>query len=231
MKTLSQTRRCPESSHRRGAMQRSGRSLLLQPFRHTRVMQSARSLLVRRSTYCSSSGVIAALWPEGLLQESGGKSPTSIQPNLAEELLFEVGWQARHACIDVRAAEDFAHGRVRGAHSVPYAPASTFEERAMAALAKIHREQPAAQHLARASLPRGEGGDGDGDDLGSAKLVRLIIGGDDTSSLAFTATKVLLDSGFKNVLTLAVGFEEWKKQGLPCESDLEEDDEFPDSTF
>ena len=194
--------------------------------------------LTRQRCLCSSSslpsGVIAASWPEGLLQESGGKSPTTVAANLAEELLFEVGWQSRHSFIDVRSAEAFAAGRVRGAHSVPFEPAESFEQRAVEAIEKLHREQPPAQHLARASLPRGEAEaaaqDG-GDDIESSKLVRLIIGGDDTSSLAFSATKVLLGYGFKNVLALSVGFEEWRKLGLPCELDLEDDDEFPDSTF
>ena len=230
-------------------MMRAGRARLLPFWRPSRA-------------YCSStpSGVIAAQWPEGLLQESGGKAPTSIHANLAEEcvnlivfqviprqgrnresdhcsfesrpcrLLFEVGWQSRHSMLDVRHADDFRHGRVRGALSVPYEPASTFEERATVAIKKLHLEQPPAQHLAQASLPRAEE-DGVDDDVGSVKLARLIICGDEASSLALTATKTLLDSNFKNVLALAIGFEDWKRQGLPCEIVLDGDDEFPDSTF
>ena len=177
-----------------------------------------------------ASGVVAANWPEGLLQDSGGRKPTAVDVALAEELLYEVGWQARHSFLDVRPATAYTAGRVRGAHNVPFQPEGTFMARAEAVIAQIHRDQPPAQYLARASLPRGEKvGAGQADeDLESPRLLRLIVGGDRTA--AFSACEVLLQAGFKNTLTLAVGFDEWKRLGLPCD-DTESEDDFPDSTF
>ena len=46
----------------------------------------------------------------------------------------------------------------------------------------------------------------------------------------FNLYTVDIDAGFKNTLTLAVGFDEWKRLGLPCD-DTESEDDFPDSTF
>jgi rhodanese-related sulfurtransferase len=177
---------------------------------------------------CTASGVVAGNWPEGLLQDAQGRKPTAVDAALAEELLYEVGWQSRHSIVDVRSIESFSAGCVRGASNVPFEPQETFLERAEATVARIQRDQPPAQHLALASLPlRGTGMAGDE----SSKLLRLIVGGDDTSSAAFSACHILLQAGYKNAVMLAVGFDEWKRLGLPCDAVESKDDEFPDSTF
>ena len=78
-------------------------------------------------------------------------------------------------------------------------------------------------------MPRGEAG-GAGNDLESPKMVRLIMSGDDTSSAAVSACQLLLQAGYRNTLALAVGFDEWKRLGLPCDALLDHED-IPDSTF
>jgi rhodanese-related sulfurtransferase len=178
-----------------------------------------------------ASGVIAAVWPKGLLQEAGGKRATVVNLDLAEELCYEVGWQARHNLLDVRPAERFEVRRPRGAHSVPYEPASTFVERAITAIDRIHLDRP-AQYLSAASHARGELEPGE-DDGTSMLMARLVVVGDDDSSLAMTATTALLDAGYTNTVALAAGFEEWERRGLPCETSggVEGEEEFPDSTF
>lgn len=160
--------------------------------------------------------------------EDGFHLLTSVPaPRLSR--IYEVGWQSRHSFVDVRPAEQYDTGRVRGSYSVPLEPSGTFLERAEAAIVQIHHEQPPAQHLARSSVPRAETPTGN-DDFESPKMVRLIVGGDDTSSAAFSACQALLQGGYKNTLALAVGFDEWKRLGLPCD-DLLDDEGLPDSTF
>ena len=192
-----------------------------------RLKPAATRLCVRR--LCTASGVVGAKWPDGLLQDSGGKRPTFVNASLADELLFEVGWQSRHALLDVRPAKLFSGGRIRGAFSVPYDPAASFVERAARVVEQIHLDQPPAQHLAKASIPRAEAQAND--DEMSAKLVRLIVCGDDSSSIAFNATDALLRQGYHNALALDIGFDGWAERGFPCDSDQSDGDEFPDSTF
>lgn len=196
---------------------------------------AARRLLASSSSSSSAggSGVVAAHWPEGLLQAHAGKRPTAVSAPLASELLYEVGWQSRHNFLDVRSESLFAAGHVRGAYNVPLEPQTTFVARAEAAVEKIRLDQPAAQHLARASLPRVSEGvvESDDDDGTTAMKMRLVIGGDDTSSLAFTATASLLSAGFTNAVCMDVGFDAWKAMGLPCEGVDVDADEFQDSTF
>ena len=198
-------------------------------------LRARRMLRWHARRLCSSSGVIASAWPRGLLQDAGGKRPTTIALPIAEELLYEVGWQSRHALLDVRRAEAFARGRPRGAVSVPYEDedGTTFVERTDAVITQMVLERPAAHHLALASQPRGDGATRrpaapmDEDDR---RLSKLIVLGDDTSSLALTATAELLAAGFENTVALEAGFDEWSKRGLPCDA-LTSDDEVPDSTF
>ena len=182
----------------------------------------------RRFLCSDSSGVIASAWPRGLLQESGGKRPTTISLTLAEELLYEVGWQSRHASLDVRDAGEFSLGRMRGAISVPFEPQGSFLARADAAIERMRLELPAAQHLALASQPRT--GTASGDEL-SPKLSKLIVAGDDSSSLALTATSELLAAGYQNVVALEAGYGTWASRGLPCEHVLGAAEDMPDSTF
>ena len=186
------------------------------------------------SSSSSGSGVVAAAWPEGLLQSHQGKRPTAVSARLASELLYEVGWQSRHSCIDVRPTAEFVAGRARGAYNVPLEPYADFVTRAAHVIEQIHLDLPAAQHLARASLPKpsvGSGTDDSNDDDATAPhKSRLVITGDDTSSLAFSATAALLSAGYTNAVCLEVGFGAWREMGLPCDSDFETD-EFPDSTF
>ncbi|KAJ1451418.1 hypothetical protein M885DRAFT_529810 [Pelagophyceae sp. CCMP2097] len=43
-----------------------------------------------------------------------------IPPELAHELVFEVGWESRHCFVDVRDAATFARGRARDAINIPW---------------------------------------------------------------------------------------------------------------
>jgi len=107
-------------------------------------------LRVATRRLCQSSGVLASAWPIGILQEKGGKRPTTVSLTQTEELLYEVGWMARHSYLDVRSAADFDLGRPRGAVSLPYEPAETFLERAAVTIERIQLERPPAHHLALA---------------------------------------------------------------------------------
>ena len=199
-------------------------------------MQRSMLRLARRGL-CSApgdSGVIASAWPRGLLQEKGGKAPTTVSLTIAEELLYEVGWQSRHAYVDVRSADLFARGCARGAVSLPYEPRETFLERADEVIARMQLERPAAHHLSLAMLPRAGAAPAhafemENDEL-STRLAKFIVGGDDATSLALTATAELLSHGYQNAVALEVGYDEWQRRGLPVER-VGDDDEFPDSTF
>ena len=173
----------------------------------------------------ANAGVIASAWPRGLLQEKEGQRPTNVSLNLAVDLLFEVGWQSRHSLLDVRTADLFAAGRARGAHNVPYEPAATFKARASEMIEQIYLARPPAQHLSFATQPRGDADE----EPDSPKFAKLIVMGDDESSLALTATAELLSSGYTNAVACEAGFAQWQQNGLPCE--LLEEDELPDSTF
>jgi rhodanese-related sulfurtransferase len=175
--------------------------------------------------------VIASAWPRGLLQAHQGKKPTVIAASLAEELCYEVGWQARHAMIDVRTADHFARSRARGAHSVPYEPAVSFLERAEAAVSRLHIARPPAQHLALASQTERDARTlADNED--TPRLIRLVVAGDGDTSLALVATADLLAAGFTNAVALDVGIDDWVRQGRPLElGESEDPDDFPDSTL
>ena len=56
----------------------------------------------------------------------------SVPPELARELMLEVGWESRRSYVDVRSAEVFARGRPRGAVSLPWNGGQSFVERAAA---------------------------------------------------------------------------------------------------
>jgi len=69
------------------------------------------------------------------------------------------------------------------------------------------------------------------EELNSPLLARLVVGGDDESSLAMTATAELLAAGYSNAVAAQAGFGEWQRRGMPCDGVLGEEKEMPDSTF
>ena len=172
----------------------------------------------------ANAGVIASAWPRGLLQEKEGQRPTNVSLNLAVDLLFEVGWQSRHSLLDVRTADLFAAGRARDAYSLPYEPAATFKacQRNDRLGLSSRRRQRSIYRFA--TQPRG-----DADEPDSPTFAKLIVMGDDESSLALTATAELLSSGYTNAVACEAGYAQWQQNGLPCE--LLEEDELPNSTF
>ena len=199
---------------------RAARTTLLRATART----SSRRLLSSSSSSDAGSGVIAAHWPEGLLQAHQGNSPTTVSAQLASELLYEVGWQSRHTFLDVRPAAIFASGHARGAYNVPFEPIDSFVARAAETVEQIMLDKPPAHHVASASLPHGE-------DSSTPMRMRLVIGGDDTSSLAFAATAACLEAGYVNAVCLEVGFDAWREMGHPCALIDADEDDFQDSTF
>tara|TARA_B100000513_G_scaffold99383_1_gene42389 strand:- start:247 stop:921 length:675 start_codon:yes stop_codon:yes gene_type:complete len=161
------------------------------------------------------------VWPRGLLGgSSSGDGPTTVPPQLAAELLYEVGWAARHCFLDVRPTENVSSGKVRGALSVPAEPAASFVERATAILEQQQRDQPAVAHVEGSTHLALDATD-------PTKQVRVIVGfGDEARAAAAT----LLRAGFINTVHCGGKFEEWERNDLPC--DLPDDCEsIPDSTF
>lgn len=55
------------------------------------------------------------------------KVAASVPPDVASDLLYEVGWESRHVYVDLRNSEEFGRGRPKGAISVPYD--SDFDEK------------------------------------------------------------------------------------------------------
>lgn len=126
-----------------------------------------------------------------------------LAPGMAAELLFEVGWNARHRYLDVREHAD--GGKVPGALHCPFLPeAHSFEARASDAL-------------------RGDGG-------GIPKAARVIVGcdGSEDSEDAQAAVTILQRAGYVNAVVLDGGFERWCTEGLPVEK---EEEMIPDSTL
>ena len=125
--------------------------------------------------------------------------------SFASELLFEVGWQARHVFVDLRPDEKYQDGRVRSALSLPFEPQATFKQRA-------------TDLLNRLPYPH---------DSGSA--ARVIFGWD---ANAAKAAAQMRDAGFPNAVHVASDFESWRAAGLPCDDSAGAGlDDFADSTF
>lgn len=149
-------------------------------------------------------------WIPGLLKP-GTDDVARLSPDLAAELLFEVGWNARHRYLDVRQAAD--GGTVRGAIRCPYLPEPhTFEARAAAALYEPQRSA------------LGGGGD-------DPRLARIIVGcdGSEDAEDAAAAAALLHGAGYVNAVVLDGGFARWRMEGFPTEGD--EDEDVPDSTL
>lgn len=161
------------------------------------------------------------VWPAGLL---GGSSPddppTTVPPQLAAELLFEVGWAARHCFLDVRPSEQLSAGKVRGALSVPAEPAETFLARAIGVIEQQQRDQPATAHVEGSTHLALDGTD-------PSKEARVIVGFGEN---AHAAASELLRAGFVNTVHCGGEFEDWEKQELPCDI-LDDCENIPDSTF
>ena len=146
---------------------------------------------------------VNAEWIPGLLKSPAGGTPARLAPGMAAELLFEVGWNARHRYLDVREHAD--GGKVPGALHCPFLPeAHSFEARASDAL-------------------RGDGG-------GIPKAARVIVGcdGSEDSEDAQAAVTILQRAGYVNAVVLDGGFERWRTEGLPVEK---EEEMIPDSTL
>ena len=146
---------------------------------------------------------VNAEWIPGLLKSPAGGTPARLAPGMAAELLFEVGWNARHRYLDVREHAD--GGKVPGALHCPFLPeAHSFEARASDAL-------------------RGDGG-------GIPKAARVIVGcdGSEDSEDAQAAVTILQRAGYVNAVVLDGGFERWLTEGLPVEK---EEEMIPDSTL
>uniref|UniRef100_A0A7S4F1D9 Rhodanese domain-containing protein n=1 Tax=Chrysotila carterae TaxID=13221 RepID=A0A7S4F1D9_CHRCT len=152
----------------------------------------------------NKAGESLAAWPEGLLSGEGAaeQGGTPIPAHFASELLFEVGWQSRHCFLDIRSADAFGAGRVRGALNVPFEPETTFLARAGAALDRLHHPNP------------------------PGKKARVIVG---FGEHADAAAAVLLRAGYANTVRLEGGFEAWREVGFACEDG--DSDEIEDSTF
>ena len=145
-------------------------------------------------------------WPKGLLSSGLAK----VSPDIACELLYEVGWSARHRYVDVRQVQ--SGGFVKDAIHVPFLPEPhTFEARASAALlVPDHSVLGAANE--------------------DPKEARLIIGcHDDDAEDARSAAGVLKSAGYHNVILLEGGFKRWLREEFPCAPD--ECEEIPDSTL
>jgi len=135
-----------------------------------------------------------------------------VPPDIASELLYEVGWNARHRYVDVRQIQ--SGGAVRGALHTPLLPEPhTFLARAAAALYVSERSALG----------------GSNEDLTES---RIIVGceGEEAED-ARTAITMLQAAGYANSVLLEGGFERWRLEGYPCEAADGTDDEPPDSTF
>ena len=152
----------------------------------------------------------SSLWPDGLLGGNPEDGPVVLHPILVSELLYDVGWHARHQFIDVRTPEAFASGRVMGARNVTWEhDDASFVERVEVSLASSRRagEDPLERD------------------------VRLVVGGAGGVDAAEVqaAGVALLRAGFVNAVTLDGGFARWQAENLS--EDRPDDEELPDSTF
>ena len=139
-------------------------------------------------------------WPDAMLAAND-----HLTHSFASELLFEVGWQARHVFVDLRPDKQYEDGRVRGALSLAFEPQATFKQRA-------------TDLLNRLPYPH---------DSGSA--ARVIFGWD---ANAAKAAAQMRDAGFPNAVHVASDFESWRAAGLPCDDSAGAGlDDFADSTF
>jgi len=162
---------------------------------------------LRRRLQAEAAGpgakVNAEWWHVGTDTWTAGGTPARLAPGMAAELLFEVGWNARHRYLDVREHAD--GGKVPGALHCPFLPeAHSFEARASDAL-------------------RSDGG-------GLPKAARVIVGcdGSEDSEDAQAAVTILQRAGYVNAVVLDGGFERWRTEGLPVEK---EEEMIPDSTM
>lgn len=163
------------------------------------------SAVTARCAPLLSRSCSTALHELGATSRRGAGQPQSdvlakVPPDLAEELLYEVGWNARHRFLDVRAAQ--TGGAVRGAIHVPLLPeVHSFEARAMAALHEPNRSRL-----------------GGSEDL---KAARIIVGcEDDDAEDAKAAAVRLKNAGFLNTVLLEGGFNRWRSGGHPLDIDL-----------
>ena len=162
----------------------------------------AKSRVDQLRDQLSAEAPSKATWPSGLLSQS------ALSPELAFELIFEVGWNAQHRLIDVRQDESVESGAARGAIKVPLLPeVHTFATRLGAALSTNRRL------------------DSSDDDPSNA---RLILSCDRSGEDSATAVDILKKAGYANVVRLEGGYEVWREKGFPCE---EAYDDFPDSTL
>lgn len=106
------------------------------PYEHQKGFLQARARCLLTSTISPRAASTPPddkrrAWPKGLLQPALGMA--KVPPDIASELLYEVGWNARHRYVDVRQIQ--SGGAVRGAIHTPLLPEPhTFLARAEAAL-------------------------------------------------------------------------------------------------
>jgi rhodanese-related sulfurtransferase len=151
----------------------------------------------------SSEDKTKAHWPSGLL----AAAPLSL--DMAQELIYEVGWNAQHRYVDVREEELSATSTARGALRVPLLPeVHTFETRLASALSSGRRQLDASD-----------------DD---PRHARLILACDQSGEDSETALAILKQAGYANAVRLDGGFDRWRDQGFPVEESFED---LPDSTL
>lgn len=172
---------------------------------------AARISQVKEEQLRGAGGSSGGAWPKGLIAGDGVGPLAMLPPDHVCELLYEVGWNARHSYLDVRPAADGA-AAVREALRVPFLPeVHTFETRVAAALVGARR-------------PR------DPDD--DPKAARIVVGccGAEDGEDSRSAARALQTAGYQNVVALAGGFARWREEGFPTEGD-EDDDELADGTL